>query len=168
MEIFTGDFKKHMTKRLVEVVMEAGVPRWMVLPAIVLFLGQVIIYQVGQWVIPFLLAKLSAYLGTVFPGVDYWLLTPYTFATLGFALFDLICILTGAFLIATFIFGAMRTVLEEKMAGLGAPIPVWGGPWIQIPRSLFERMIKDDIRTREKFGTYLERLYNEHPPKRDT
>lgn len=166
MEIFTGDFKKHMAKRTVEIVMEVGVPRWMLLPAIILFMGQVCVYQVGQWIIPFLLVKWGAYLTTAFPGVDYWVLTPWAFAMIGWACFNLICFLTMAFLIIVFIFAVARAIIEPEMARLGAPTPLYGEQWIQIPRSLFVRMIKDDILPKERFGAYLERLYNEHPPEK--
>ena len=162
MEIFTGDFKKHMAKRATETVIDVGVPRWMFIPALLLLIGQLLLFQAGQALFPVLLNKWGAYLGAIFPGVDYWLLTPYTLVALGFACFTLICFLTMVFLLVVATFSIMRTILVEKIARLDAPLY----EWIQIPHSLFVRMVKDDIRDKEKFGVYLERLYNEHPPEK--
>jgi len=124
-QIFTEEFTKGVQAGAARLFMEdGGVPGWVVLPAMVLFLLQLILWSVGKTVIPFLLDKAGAYLEMGFPGVNYTMLAPWWFLVVVYMLFALVCLGSMMFYLYLIIMVAGRVWVERK-AGEDKAFEAW-------------------------------------------
>jgi len=124
-QIFTEEFTKGVQAGAARLFMEdGGVPGWVVLPAMVLFLLQLILWSVGKTVIPFLLDKAGAYLEMGFPGISYVMLAPWWLLVVVYMLFTLVCLGNMAFFLYLILMAAGRVWVERK-AGDDTAFEAW-------------------------------------------